>query len=56
MSDYKKMYSVLFNKITDIVEELEEVQQVTEGMFIKQDADKKVLFSNKNEHDKEPLS
>lgn len=58
MSDYEKMYSVLFNKITDIVEELEEVQQVTEEMFIKQNADGKVLFANKSkkEHDNKPLA
>lgn len=52
MSDYEKMYSVLFNKITDIVEELKEVQQLTEEMFMKQDHNRIVLLTNK-EKDKD---
>ena len=34
MADYKKMYHTLFNKLTDVIEELQEVQQKTEEMFI----------------------
>ncbi len=34
MPDYKKMYHTLFNKITDIVNELQAVQRQTEEMYI----------------------
>ncbi|MEG0913897.1 MAG: hypothetical protein RSG53_09870 [Oscillospiraceae bacterium] len=37
MADYKKMYHTLFNKITDIIDELQVVQQQTEEMFIAQE-------------------
>ena len=35
MADYKKMYFTLFNKISDVMEELKEVQQITEEIYIK---------------------
>ena len=34
MADYIEMYSKLFNKITDIIEELRLVQQQTEELYI----------------------
>lgn len=34
MPDYEKMYLILFNKVTDIINELQEVQKVTEGIYI----------------------
>lgn len=34
MADYEKMYYKLFNKITDIIKELEDVQKETEEMYI----------------------
>ncbi|MGI5985560.1 MAG: hypothetical protein ACOX7O_06865 [Oscillospiraceae bacterium] len=34
MPDYKKMYYVLFNKITDVIGELQVAQQRTEEMYI----------------------
>lgn len=34
MADYKKMYGVLFNKITNVIEELQQVQSETEEMYI----------------------
>jgi hypothetical protein len=34
MADYKKMYSILFNKITDLIEELQEVQKQTEALYL----------------------
>ncbi len=37
MADYKKMYYTLFNKITDVIAELQGVQQQTEEMFISQE-------------------
>lgn len=37
MANYKKMYHTLFNKIADIIDELQDVQQQTEEMFIAQE-------------------
>ncbi len=37
MNDYEEMYKKLFNKITDVIEELKEVQQQTEEMYINAD-------------------
>lgn len=34
MADYKKMYLMLFNKITDVIEELEKIQQMTEKVYM----------------------
>ncbi|MBN7772332.1 hypothetical protein [Clostridium aminobutyricum] len=34
MTDYKTMYTTLFNKISDIVNELQQIQKETEEMFI----------------------
>ena len=34
MTDYKKLYFELFNKITEVIEELKEVQLKTEELFI----------------------
>jgi len=34
MSEKEELYFTLFNKITDIIEELKEVQRQTEEMYI----------------------
>ena len=34
MDKYGEMYKALFNKITDVIEELKEVQKQTEEMYI----------------------
>jgi len=34
MIDYKEMYSILFNKMTDIIEEIQQIQRQTEEMYI----------------------
>ena len=34
MNEYEEMYKKLFNKITDVIEELKEVQKQTEEMYI----------------------
>ncbi|MCY1713691.1 hypothetical protein [Caproiciproducens galactitolivorans] len=34
MVDYKEMYTILFNKVTDIIEDLQQVQCKTEEMYI----------------------
>ncbi len=40
--EYKKMYYTLFNKISNIVKELEEAQKETEEMFISIEEKEKV--------------
>ncbi len=37
MADYKTMYFELFNKITDVIEELKSVQQKTEEIYMATD-------------------
>ena len=34
MEDYKKMYYELFNKITDVIENLKQIQKQAEETFI----------------------
>lgn len=34
MVDYKEMYTILFNKVTDIIEDLQQIQCKTEEMYI----------------------
>ena len=35
MADYKDMYYNLFNKLTDVIEELKQIQSQAEEMYIK---------------------
>ena len=37
MPDYKKLYFELFNKVSDIIEELKKVQIEAEEMFLEED-------------------
>lgn len=34
MDNYENLYYLLFNRITDIIEELKSIQQLSEEMFI----------------------
>jgi len=34
MPDYQKMYTTLFNKITDVIGDLQKVQQICEDIYI----------------------
>ncbi len=40
MEDYKKMYYELFNKITDVIENLKRIQQEAEEIYLSADEDK----------------
>ncbi len=40
MEDYKKMYYELFNKITDVIENLKKIQQEAEEIYLSAAADK----------------
>ncbi|MBQ5326648.1 MAG: hypothetical protein J6K80_05545 [Oscillospiraceae bacterium] len=37
MDNYENLYYLLFNRITDIIEELKSIQQLSEEMFITSD-------------------
>ena len=39
MPDYKEMYFELFNKLTDVIEELKAIQQEMEEKYIASDKD-----------------
>jgi hypothetical protein len=49
MADYKKMYAQLFNKVTDVIEELQEVQRQAENMYIESFEPEIVLFNTGND-------
>ena len=34
MPDYEKLYCLLFNKVTDVIEELKEIQQQAEEIYM----------------------
>ena len=39
MPDFHNLYTTLFNKITDIIEELQEVQRLTEELYLQSEED-----------------
>ena len=39
MTDYKELYHLLFNKITDVVEDLQQIQQFAEKLYIESELD-----------------
>ena len=39
MDDYKSMYFSLFNQITDVIEQLKEIQSKAEEMYINASSD-----------------
>ena len=40
MTDYKELYHLLFNKITDVVDDLQQIQQLAEKLYIESELDK----------------
>ena len=40
MSDYKQMYYKLFNKLTDIAEEIKQIQAEAEEIFLETEEEK----------------
>lgn len=51
MPDYQKMYHVLFNKITDVISELQSVQRQTEELYIT--SEEQIIELNVLENEKE---
>ncbi len=44
MENYKMMYTKLFNKVTDIIEELQAVQQETEDLYMQEEGGNVVVL------------
>lgn len=40
MPDYEKLYHVLFNKVSDVIEDLQAIQQTTEAIYMATDEKK----------------
>lgn len=52
MSDYKTMYTVLFRKITAIIEDLQDIQRQTEEMYISSNSTNiKILPNSKTQNE-----
>lgn len=51
MPNYRNMYYILFNKITNIIDELKEVQQLTEEIYMQ--SDNKIIKLTISEEDKD---
>ena len=48
MPDYKEMYFALYREVTKVIEQLQEIKQKTEEMYIRSE-DRLVLFEDKKE-------
>ena len=46
MADYQKMYYELFNKVTDIIENLKQIQREAEETFITSNDDATTVSNN----------
>ncbi len=51
MADYQKMYSTLFNKVSDVIEELQYVQRQTENLYIESPEPEIVVLTPENNKD-----
>lgn len=51
MADYKDMYFLLLNKITDIIKDLQEIQQQAEEMYLVQEESSLRLVELSNKED-----
>ena len=49
MEDYKEMYYMLFNKITDIIGELQAIQIKTEELLISSESKQGIPSNNQNQ-------
>lgn len=49
MPDYKNMYFSLFNKITDVINDLVEIQQMTEEIYIVEENPKITILPRKDD-------
>lgn len=50
MADYQDMYAVLFRKVTDVIEELKNVQRQTEEIYLSSEqSDIRMIHGNEKE-------
>jgi len=49
--NYKEMYSILFNKMTDIIEEIQQIQRQTEEMYLESKDSEFVLLKSCKDSD-----
>ena len=52
MADYKEMYYKLFNKVTDVINDLQEIQQLCEQLYIESEEETLTKFSVLKKDDK----
>ncbi|AFM39430.1 hypothetical protein Desaci_0362 [Desulfosporosinus acidiphilus SJ4] len=52
MVNYKEMYSILFNKMTDIIEEIQQTQRQTEEMYLNSKDSEFVLLKTGQDSDR----
>ena len=50
MDDYKEMYYRLFNKMSELIEEIKAVQQETEEMFLSHREKEKIFYLQKDKN------
>jgi len=50
--NYKEMYSILFNKMTDIIEEIQQIQRQTEEMYLDSKDSEFVLLKSGKDSDR----
>ena len=48
MTDYKELYHLLFNKITDIVDELQQIQRMAEELYVESELDRELDETEQN--------
>ena len=49
MADYKRMYSLLFNIITDVIKELQVIQEMAEDLYINGEESVFYLFGDEKQ-------
>lgn len=52
MVNYQEMYSILFNKMTDIIEEIQQIQRQTEEMYLNSKESEFVLLKSCQDSDR----
>ncbi len=55
MGNYSEIYHILFNKITDIIKELQDVQRQTEEIYIQCQKGEAVSLKAYNSNQSKPL-
>ena len=53
MADYKAMYYKLFNKVSDVICDLQEIQQLCEEMYIETEEENLTKFRLANKENKD---